>query len=98
MASVDDTGTKGRKNGFGVLVRELRIAAGLTQDELAERSGLSVRTVRNLELGVSRRPHSSTTQLIAAGLELEAAAAAELYRSAHKLQRDVPCPYTGNAS
>jgi transcriptional regulator with XRE-family HTH domain len=70
MTNAHDIGAEARKNGLGVRVRELRIAAGLTQDELAERSGLSVRTVRNLERGISR-PHRTTTQLIATGLNLE---------------------------
>jgi transcriptional regulator with XRE-family HTH domain len=36
---------------FGAQVRALRLAAGLTQAELAEASGISERTVSDLERG-----------------------------------------------
>ena len=37
--------------GFAAWVRSRRVALLLTQEQLAERAGLSVRTVRNLEAG-----------------------------------------------
>ena len=37
----------------------LRRLRGWTQEELAEHSGLSVRTIRNLELGRVRNPRQS---------------------------------------
>ncbi len=42
--------------GFGRLLREHRRRALLSQERLAERAGLSVRTVRDLERGAVRRP------------------------------------------
>ncbi|MGW7825187.1 helix-turn-helix domain-containing protein [Streptomyces puniciscabiei] len=39
------------EDGFGALLRARRSGAGLTQEELAERSGLSVRVIRDLERG-----------------------------------------------
>jgi transcriptional regulator with XRE-family HTH domain len=39
---------------FGAQLRALRRVAGLSQEELAERSGLNVRTIRNLECGLGR--------------------------------------------
>ncbi len=36
---------------FGELTRSARIAAGFTQRELAERSGISLRTIQNYESG-----------------------------------------------
>jgi hypothetical protein len=42
----------------------------LTQEELAERARLSVRTVRNLEAGHIRRPRSGSIRLLAAALGL----------------------------
>jgi transcriptional regulator with XRE-family HTH domain/tetratricopeptide (TPR) repeat protein len=39
--------------------------AGLTQEQLAERSGLSVRAIRDIESGRVRRPRQSTAQHIA---------------------------------
>jgi predicted ATPase len=41
-----------------------RQAMGLTQEGLSERSGVSVRTIRNLEAGVITSPRESTTELL----------------------------------
>jgi transcriptional regulator with XRE-family HTH domain len=53
---------------FGVLLRRARHAAGWTQEELAARAGLGVRTIRDLERGVARAPHQDTVALLAAAL------------------------------
>lgn len=63
------------------LVRASRERALLTQDELAERSGLSVGTVRGLESGRIRRPRASTLRLIADALALSATDRAALVGS-----------------
>jgi transcriptional regulator with XRE-family HTH domain/tetratricopeptide (TPR) repeat protein len=55
---------------FGRLVVEHRRRQGLTQEELARRSGLSVRAVRNVESGRVRLPRSSTVRLLADALRL----------------------------
>jgi len=55
---------------FGTQVRTLRIAAGLTQAELAERSGLSERTVSDLERGRRATTYPSTARRLAAALGL----------------------------
>src|ERR687885_215106 len=39
---------------FGALLRRHRLAAGLTQEQLAERAGLGARSVQDLERGVAR--------------------------------------------
>jgi len=54
----------------GVLVRRFRRAAGLSQEELAARATLSVRTLSNLERGAIRRPQVETLRLIADALGL----------------------------
>src|SRR5919112_5265389 len=54
----------------GDLLRQHRTAAGLTQEDLAERSGLSVDTISLLERGEHRRPHRYTMQSLAAALGL----------------------------
>ena len=41
---------------FGELLRRHRLAAGLTQEALAERAGISVRAITDLERGVRRAP------------------------------------------
>jgi predicted ATPase/DNA-binding XRE family transcriptional regulator len=55
---------------FGDLLRQHRIATGLTQENLAERAGLSVDTISLLERGEHRRPHRYTMQSLAEALEL----------------------------
>jgi predicted ATPase len=55
---------------FALLLRELRRAAGLTQEELAVRAGVGVRTLRDLEAGRASRPQRSTVDLLADGLGL----------------------------
>ena len=55
---------------FGDLLRQHRNAAGLTQEDLAERSGLSVDTISLLERGEHRRPHRYTMQSLADALGL----------------------------
>jgi transcriptional regulator with XRE-family HTH domain len=41
---------------FGLLLRSRRLDAGLTQEELARRAGLSARTVGDLERGSTGQP------------------------------------------
>src|SRR5215203_3100352 len=55
---------------FGDLLRQQRNAAGLTQEDLAKRSGLSVDTISLLERGEHRRPHRYTRQSLADALGL----------------------------
>jgi tetratricopeptide (TPR) repeat protein/transcriptional regulator with XRE-family HTH domain len=62
------------RSAFGLLLRQRRRQAGLTQEELAARSGLSVRAISNLERG-SSRPYRSTGETLAAALTLDAPAA-----------------------
>lgn len=56
--------------GFGTVLRTLRAATGLTQEELADRSGLSVRAIRNLESGRTARPQRQSVALLATALGL----------------------------
>jgi tetratricopeptide (TPR) repeat protein/transcriptional regulator with XRE-family HTH domain len=55
---------------FGELLRQYRAAACLTQEEVAHRSGLSVRAVRDMERGRTARPFGRTVRLLAEALEL----------------------------
>jgi class 3 adenylate cyclase/tetratricopeptide (TPR) repeat protein/transcriptional regulator with XRE-family HTH domain len=60
---------EGRGN-FGAHLRRYRASAGLTQEALAERAGLSVRGIADLERGARRFPHFHTLKCLAEALEL----------------------------
>jgi predicted ATPase/DNA-binding XRE family transcriptional regulator len=68
--------------GFAATLRRYRLAAGLSQEALAERAGLSPRTVSDLERGVKTRPHPATTRALADALGLETDARAALAAAA----------------
>lgn len=53
----------------GYLIRNFRIAAGMTQKELAEKCGLNESTIRNYELG-NRYPDEATLLTIANNLDV----------------------------
>ncbi len=55
---------------FGMLLRRYRRAAGLTQEELAERAGLSPEGISALERVVNRAPRRDTVELLATALTL----------------------------
>ncbi|MFN0281941.1 MAG: ATP-binding protein [Kineosporiaceae bacterium] len=55
---------------LGRLLREQREQQGLSQERLAEKAGLSVRTVRNLEFGRGR-PHQTTLERLLTVLTLD---------------------------
>ena len=63
---------------FGELLRRLRIGAGLSQEELAGRSGLAERTIARLEQGHSQRPHPGSARRLAQALGLPDAERADL--------------------
>jgi transcriptional regulator with XRE-family HTH domain/tetratricopeptide (TPR) repeat protein len=56
---------------FGELLRRYRVAAVLTQQELAARAGLSTRAVSDLERGVKGQPHPDTVRRLATALGLD---------------------------
>jgi transcriptional regulator with XRE-family HTH domain len=56
--------------GFDTVLRDHRLRAGLTQEELAARAGIGVRTVRDLERGRASRPQRTTVGLLAEALRL----------------------------
>ena len=55
---------------FGTLLRRYRLAAGLTQEALAERASVSARAVASLEQGTRRHPHRYTVEQLADALGL----------------------------
>ena len=68
---------------FGVLLRQHRLSAGLTQEGLAERAGVSTRGVQDLERGLRLAPRAETVHLLAEALGLDGAARAALIMAAH---------------
>ncbi len=55
---------------FGALLRRYRHGAGLSQEALAERAGVSANGISALERGDRRTPHRDTLGLLSAALEL----------------------------
>jgi predicted ATPase len=55
---------------FGTLLRRYRLLAGLTQEGLAERAGLSLRGLSDLERGQRRAPYPDTVERLIAALGL----------------------------
>lgn len=71
---------------FGGLLRQYRIEAGLTHEELAEKASVAVRTISDLERGVSLAPRKETVQGLAAALKLPGPAKAEFEAAARGRQ------------
>src|SRR2546423_171720 len=68
---------------FGILLQQYRAAAGLSQEELAARAGLSRRGISDLERGERRLPHPATVRRLAEALNLDDAERARLLASIH---------------
>jgi transcriptional regulator with XRE-family HTH domain len=68
------TAVTGQPERFGKLLQEQRQAAGLSQQELAERAGLSRRGIADLERGVRNWPHPTNARRMADALALSGAA------------------------
>src|SRR3954462_1293975 len=90
---------------FADLLRQHRLAAGLTQEELAERAGTSARGISDLERGARSHPHRETVRLLADALGLSGGARTAFVRAApraigHPIARPervaahLPVPFT----
>ena len=73
----------GDPGNFGRILRRYRWGAGLTQEELARQSGLSVRAVSDIERGHTSRPYARTIRLLADALKLDEPARARLMSAVH---------------
>src|ERR1700751_1732091 len=67
---------------LGDLLRRYRMAAGLTQEALADRADLSTRAVSDLERGISRAPRYDTLDLLARPMGLEDSQRTALFAAA----------------
>ena len=77
---MSETGT-----AFGELLRRLRTAAALSQEELAERSGVSRNGISDLERGLHPAPRLETVRLLADGLALSTQERAALVAAARPM-------------
>lgn len=77
----------GARTNLGALVRDWRQRALLTQEQLAERAGLNVRTIRRLENGRLKRPRSASVRMLVDALDLDRAEAETLAGAATGTQR-----------
>jgi tetratricopeptide (TPR) repeat protein/transcriptional regulator with XRE-family HTH domain len=77
---------------FGQLLKRYRMAARMSQETLAERSGLAVRSISDLERDVRRLPHPDTIQRLAAALPLSPQDQAALVAAARRSGATSPAP------
>jgi transcriptional regulator with XRE-family HTH domain len=74
-------GSDADRSSLAVSLRRHRAASGLTQEQVAERAGLSVRTISDLERGIHPTARRATLERLTRALGLSPADAARLLRS-----------------
>jgi len=80
---------------FAQLLKHHRVAAGLTQEALAERAGLSARSISDMERGLRSAPYQDTVHKLVGGLGLSAAERARFEAAARRRRaRIIPHPAT----
>ncbi|WP_328999016.1 helix-turn-helix domain-containing protein [Kribbella sp. NBC_00709] len=87
---------------FAAAVRQFRLRAGLTQEALSDRSGVSVSTIRGMETGTRRNPQLASVRRLATALDLQpseldellATAAGVAEPAAIPVPRQLPAPPT----
>jgi tetratricopeptide (TPR) repeat protein/DNA-binding XRE family transcriptional regulator len=77
---------------LGTWLRSRRESAGLSQEELAERAGLSIRALRNIERGRTEYPHLGSLQRLADALALQGQTRAEFLRVGQRPAASVTTP------
>ena len=93
----------GTSKGFGELLRRQRLAAGFSQQQLAEQAGLSAHGISDLERGARTRLYAHTVQRLAVALGLSNADRTALHDAArgmssrssplrHSTQAATECP------
>jgi predicted ATPase/class 3 adenylate cyclase len=83
---------------FGALLRDYRLAAGLSQEELAERAGMSAKGLSALENGRRQAPYRHTVALLARALGLPASDAAALEAAVLRARAQAPAADPAPAS
>ncbi|GAA2520630.1 hypothetical protein Ahu01nite_076120 [Winogradskya humida] len=69
------------------MLRDYRTAARLTQEELAEESGISSRTIRDVERGAVRAPRKASLEALAEALALPEPERTALFEAARTIRR-----------
>jgi predicted ATPase/transcriptional regulator with XRE-family HTH domain len=82
---------------IGQQLRRLRTAAALSQEELAERAGLSVRAVSDLERGLRQAPRLETVRMLADALHLGERQRVELLAAARPELTVSPSPLSARS-
>jgi predicted ATPase/DNA-binding XRE family transcriptional regulator/exonuclease VII small subunit len=85
-----ENGPAGSGESFAERLRSLREAAGLTQEELALRAGLSPSAVGVLERGARKRPYPHTVRALAEALDLSEEERASLLATVPKRGETTP--------
>jgi transcriptional regulator with XRE-family HTH domain len=77
--------------GVGTQLRAIRLDRGLTLEQLAESSGVSVRGISDIERGVRDRPRRSTIDALCDALQLDAGTRKQLAREqARRVRSEAP--------
>ena len=71
------------------------MTAGLTQEDLAERTGLSIRAIRDLERGITSRPYRNSVERLADALGLTRDGRAEFVEAARPVNEAKPAGEDG---
>src|SRR3954451_8819766 len=82
---------------FGALLQHYRLSVGLTQEELAERAGVSARGISDLERGARALPRKDTLQLLLEALDLSPADRTTLVAAARRSQAPAPVGDRGSS-
>jgi transcriptional regulator with XRE-family HTH domain len=84
------TESSGEDALFGARLRRLREAAGLTQEELAGRAGLTAKAISLFERSDRKRPYQHTVRALADALGLQEAERASLLSAVPRRTADTP--------
>lgn len=76
--------------GISDFIRSARFSAGQTQETLARKAGIGVRTLRSIEGGQVRFPRLETLTRIMAALQIPADTASSIYRLAMPIPEKAP--------
>ncbi len=88
----------GPRQTFGTLLKHHRLAAGLSQEQLAERAGLTAQAISVLERGTRRAPYRDTVRALARALGLAGAEAAALEEAIIRVRTPASSPQPHRAA